>query len=218
MPATLRLVHKAIGAEVRRGTYDVMVDGMPAGSVEMNEAIDIPVEPGRHILQVRNGRNSSRTKTFDVAEDEIVAFRCTGKSILPIFLLSFIFPAWHSGSVASSPPCASPPPHSEPGAQASSGGTAEEAEAEGTGMRPQRNSKAAPHGLANVDLDPVRVRGRYPRPEGRHRRGQLGRIGQPDPRSVVQHSPRSGLPELACAAGGDGAEPGGQGEREDDGP
>jgi hypothetical protein len=93
MPATLRLVHKAIGAEVRRGTYDVMVDGKPAGSVEMNDAIDIPVEPGRHSLQVRNGRNSSRTKTFDVAEDEIVAFRCTGKSILPIFLLSFIFPS-----------------------------------------------------------------------------------------------------------------------------
>jgi hypothetical protein len=91
--ATLRLVHKAIGVEVRRGTYDVMVDGKLAGSVAMNEVIDIPVESGRHILQVRSGRNSSRTKTFDVAEDEIVAFRCTGKSILPIFLLSFIFPS-----------------------------------------------------------------------------------------------------------------------------
>ncbi len=92
MPATLRLVHKAIGAEVRRGTYDVMIDGKRAGSVEMNEAIDIPVEPGRHVLQVRNGRNSSRTRIVDLAEDEIVAFRCTGKSVLPIFLLSFIFP------------------------------------------------------------------------------------------------------------------------------
>jgi hypothetical protein len=93
MAATLRLVHKAIGVEVRRGRYDVMVDGKPAGSVEMNEAIDIPVEPGHHILQVCNGRNSSRAKIFDVAEHEVVAFRCTGKSILPIFLLSFIFPS-----------------------------------------------------------------------------------------------------------------------------
>jgi hypothetical protein len=93
MAATLRLVHKAIGVEVRRGTYDVIVDGKSAGSVEMNEAIDIRVEPGHHILQVRNGRNSSRTKTFDVAEHEVAAFRCTGKSILPIFLLSFIFPS-----------------------------------------------------------------------------------------------------------------------------
>jgi hypothetical protein len=48
---------------------------------------------GCHTLQVRNGRNSSRTKTFDAAEDEIVAFRCGGKSILPIFLLSFVVPS-----------------------------------------------------------------------------------------------------------------------------
>jgi hypothetical protein len=93
MAATLRLAHIAIGVEVCCGTYDVMVGGKPAGSVEVNETIDVPVEPGRHSLQVRNGRNSSRTKTFDVAEDAIVAFRCTGKSILPLFLLSFIIPS-----------------------------------------------------------------------------------------------------------------------------
>ena len=58
MSATLKLTHKTIGAEVRRGTYDVVVDGKPAGSVELNETIDIPVEPGHHTLQVRNGRNS----------------------------------------------------------------------------------------------------------------------------------------------------------------
>jgi len=82
MAATLKLTHKAIGVEVRRSTYDVVVDGKPAGSVEMNETIDIPVEPGRHTLQVRNGRNSSRTKTFDAAEGEIVAFRCSGKTTI----------------------------------------------------------------------------------------------------------------------------------------
>jgi hypothetical protein len=92
MPATLKLTHKAIGAEVRRGTYDVMVDGERAGSVEMNHTIEIPVELGRHTLQVRNGRNSSSTQTFDAAEEEIVAFRCTGKRLLPIFLASFVVP------------------------------------------------------------------------------------------------------------------------------
>ena len=45
MPATLKLTHKAIGAEVRRGTYDVVVDGERVGSVEMNQTIEIPVEP-----------------------------------------------------------------------------------------------------------------------------------------------------------------------------
>ena len=93
MPATLKLTHGTIGVEIRRGTYDVVVDGKPAGSVELNETIDIPLEPGRHTLHVRNGRNSSRTKTFEVAEGEIASFRCSGKSILPIFLLSFVVPS-----------------------------------------------------------------------------------------------------------------------------
>ena len=92
MSATLRITHKAIGVEVRRGTYDVLVDGKPVGSIEMNDTIEIPVEPGRHTLQVRNGRNSSGTQTFDAAEEEVVAFRCTGKRFLPIFLASFVVP------------------------------------------------------------------------------------------------------------------------------
>jgi hypothetical protein len=93
MAATLKLMHEAIGVEVRRGTYDVMVDGERVGSVAMNDTIEIPVEPGRHTLQVRNGRNSSRTQTFDAADGELVAFRCTGKRFLPLFLASFVIPS-----------------------------------------------------------------------------------------------------------------------------
>ena len=93
MSATLRLTHKAIGAEVRRGTFDAVVDGKPVGSVDMNDTIEIPVAPGHHTLQVRNGRNSSGTQTFDATEGEVVAFRCTGKRFLPIFLASFVAPS-----------------------------------------------------------------------------------------------------------------------------
>jgi hypothetical protein len=93
MSATLKLTHKAIGAEVRRGTYEVMLDGGRVGSVEMNDTFEMPIEPGRHTLQVRSGRNSSRSKAFDADDGETVAFRCTGKSILPIFLLSFFVPS-----------------------------------------------------------------------------------------------------------------------------
>ena len=93
MTATLKLTHRAIGVEVRRGTYDVVLDGERAGSLELNGTFETPVQPGRHTLQVRNGRNSSRPKTFDAAEGEIVSFRCSGKSILPIFLLSFVVPS-----------------------------------------------------------------------------------------------------------------------------
>lgn len=92
MTATLKMTHKSIGVEVRRGTYEIVVDGQRAGSVEMNSTIEIPVEPGRHTLQIRSGRNSSRTKTFEAAEGQTFAFRCTGKSFLPIFLASFFVP------------------------------------------------------------------------------------------------------------------------------
>jgi hypothetical protein len=93
VPATLKLRHRAIGAEVRRGAYDVVVDEKHVGSVEMNETVEISVDPGPHTLRLRHGRNSSRTQTFDAAEGEIVAFRCTGKRFLPIFLASFVVPS-----------------------------------------------------------------------------------------------------------------------------
>lgn len=93
MAATLKLTHKAIGVEVRRGPYDIVVDGQRAGSLEMNDTIEIPIAPGRHTLQVRSGRNSSRIEAFDAAEGQTVAFRATGKSFLPIFLASFLFPS-----------------------------------------------------------------------------------------------------------------------------
>ena len=93
MAATLRLTHKAIGLEVRRGTYDIALDGKRIGSVAMNDTFETAIEPGRHALQVRSGRSSSRTKVFDAAEGDVVAFRCSGKSILPIFLASFVVPS-----------------------------------------------------------------------------------------------------------------------------
>ena len=93
MSATLTVTHKSFGAEVRRGTYDVLLDGASVGSVEMNETFETPVEPGHHTLQVRSGRDSSRTATFVAADGEVVAFRCTGKSILPVFLVSFFVPS-----------------------------------------------------------------------------------------------------------------------------
>jgi hypothetical protein len=93
MSATLTVAHKAIGAEVRRGAYDVVVDGERVGSVEMNETLETSIDPGIHTLQVRSGRNRSRTKTFDAADGETLVYRCTGKNILPIFLLSFVVPS-----------------------------------------------------------------------------------------------------------------------------
>ena len=89
----LKVTHKAVGAEVRRGTFDVLVDGTQVGSVEMNNSFETPVEPGRHTVQIRDGRKSSKTQTFEAADGETVAYRCTGKRFLPLFLLSFVVPS-----------------------------------------------------------------------------------------------------------------------------
>jgi hypothetical protein len=93
MSATLKVVHKAVGAEVRRHPYEVVIDSTPAGSVEMNGTFEMPVEPGPHTLQVREGRKSSRPATFEASDGDVIVFRSTGKSILPVFLLSFIVPS-----------------------------------------------------------------------------------------------------------------------------
>lgn len=92
MSATLKVTHKAIGAEVRRGPYEIEVDGTRVGTVNMNGTFEVSLEPGPHAVQVRDGRNSSRAETFHTADHEIVAFRCTGKRFLPLFLASFIVP------------------------------------------------------------------------------------------------------------------------------
>jgi hypothetical protein len=96
--ATLQLTHKAIGAEVRRGTYDVVLDGERVGAVDMNDTFETSIGAGRHTLQVRDGRSSSRTKTFDAADGDTVAFRCTGKSICRPFSCPSSFPACASRS------------------------------------------------------------------------------------------------------------------------
>ena len=93
MSATLKLSRKTIGVEVRRGPFDVLVDGTRVGSVALHDTFEMPVELGRHTLQVRKGRDASRVQSFDTVDGEIVAFRCGGKRFLPIFLASFLVPS-----------------------------------------------------------------------------------------------------------------------------
>ncbi len=41
MSATLTLAHKSIGVELRRGTFEVLVDADRVGSVEMNDTFEL---------------------------------------------------------------------------------------------------------------------------------------------------------------------------------
>ncbi len=90
MTATLKVTHKALGVEVRRGAYEIVVDGVSVGNVKMNHTTSVSISAGRHTLQVRHRRTSSRPVSFDAIDGQLIAYRCTGKSFLPVFLLSFV--------------------------------------------------------------------------------------------------------------------------------
>ena len=111
MPATVKLTRHLIGVQIRRGRFDVLVDGTGVASIGAHETIETPVEPGHHTLQLRYGRYSSRTAAFDAAEGQVVAFRCGEKG----FCRSFSRPSsrhpWRSRSSASNQrrePCVRP--------------------------------------------------------------------------------------------------------------
>lgn len=92
VPATLRLTREATGIELRRGTFDVSIDGKPVKAIDRHETIEIPIEPGHHTLQIRSGRYSSHENTFDATDDEIVNFRCHGAMLWPRYVASMLKP------------------------------------------------------------------------------------------------------------------------------
>jgi hypothetical protein len=90
--ATVRLKREGTGIELRRGQFDIHVDGKSVGSIERHESVEIPVDPGHHSLQIRAGRYSSRDHSFSATDGEIVDFRCHGTMIWPRYVASIFKP------------------------------------------------------------------------------------------------------------------------------
>lgn len=90
--ATLRLTREGLGIELRRGTFDVLVDGERAGSIERHQTVELSVRPGRHVLSLRAGRYSSRLHDFDAAGGDVVEFRCHGAMVWPRYVASIVKP------------------------------------------------------------------------------------------------------------------------------
>jgi len=76
----------------RRGTFHVLLDDNDVASIEWNQTIEVPVEPGHHILHIKAGRYTSRRHPFDTADEEIVNFRCNGARIWPLYVASIVKP------------------------------------------------------------------------------------------------------------------------------
>jgi hypothetical protein len=92
MSATLRLTREGVGMELRRGRFEISVDGKGAGSLERHETVERPLEPGHHTLRIRAGRYSSRDHSFDVADEEVANFRCHGAMVWPRYVASIVKP------------------------------------------------------------------------------------------------------------------------------
>ena len=93
MSATVILEREtAAVAELRRKSFEIVLDGHPAGRIDRNQTVELPVEPGRHTLQVREGRYSSHAQSFDAADSTTVRFRCNGAILWPQYVASLFVP------------------------------------------------------------------------------------------------------------------------------
>jgi hypothetical protein len=92
VPVTLKVTRKGFGMELRRGQFEISVDGRNIGSLNYGDMVEAQVEPGHHTLRIRAGRYSSRGRPFDADDGEVVSFRCHGAMVWPRWVASFVKP------------------------------------------------------------------------------------------------------------------------------
>ncbi len=92
MAATLQLTRHGVGIELRKGSFDVLVDGNSVGLIDWNDTVEVAVEPGRHKIRLRAGRFSSQDHSFVAAEGEMVRFRVHGAMVWPRWVISMLKP------------------------------------------------------------------------------------------------------------------------------
>jgi hypothetical protein len=90
--ATLKLSREGAGIELRRGPFEIQLDGTSVGSIKHHETVETPLEPGHHILRIRSGRYSSQDHPFDVSDGETVTFRTHGAMVWPRYIASIVKP------------------------------------------------------------------------------------------------------------------------------
>jgi hypothetical protein len=94
MSATLKVTRElSFGIELRRGRFEISVDGNVVGALDNHESVETPLEPGRHTVQIRHARYTSREQSFDAVDGDVVSFRCHGTRIWPLWVASIFVPS-----------------------------------------------------------------------------------------------------------------------------
>jgi hypothetical protein len=88
--ATLKLIREGVGMELRRGTFGILVDGRSVGSIEWHDAVEVPIDPGRHTVRIRTGRYSSQDHSFEASSGETITFRLHGAMMWPRYVASLL--------------------------------------------------------------------------------------------------------------------------------
>ena len=92
MSATLRMTRDGVGVELRRGVFDISVDGKSIGSINRHDTVETLVEPGTHTVQIAAGRYTSQRQSFSVADGDTLNFQCHGAMVWPRFVASVVKP------------------------------------------------------------------------------------------------------------------------------
>jgi hypothetical protein len=96
--ATLRLSRGYAGNPIsgllsgKNERWNIALDGRVVGQLAYEETVEVSVVPGHHSLRLGQGRHLSPRRSFDVADGEVVSYRCHGPRFPPVFLAGAIKP------------------------------------------------------------------------------------------------------------------------------
>jgi len=94
MAPVLRLTRDGVGIELHRGPFEIVLDGNRIGTIKWHETLELPIQEGRHLLRLSEGRYSSRNYSFDVPDDEVANFQCHGAMMWPRYVISLLKADW----------------------------------------------------------------------------------------------------------------------------
>lgn len=89
MTATLQLARQIGWA---RKSWPISIDGSFVGGIGPGETVELPIDPGRHVLRLGALRNRSPERSFHVDDNEVVTFRCHSRYTLVANLIGLLWP------------------------------------------------------------------------------------------------------------------------------
>ena len=96
MGTTLRIErHFAAAASIgdRKRSWQILLDGKPAGQIALNDTVEIPIEPGTHTLKLTStGSRRSPERTFTAKDESVTDFNCHTQPYWPLLLMALVVP------------------------------------------------------------------------------------------------------------------------------